>query len=84
MAQGLERGIEQGIEQGTKQSLSDERDLLRRQAIRKFGCQTASTLERILADIGDVESLARTGDAIIDCATGKELILCLRNVQACA
>lgn len=84
MAQGLELGIEQGIAQGAKQSLSEERDLLRRQAVRKFGWQTASTLECILADIVDVEGLARTGDAIIDCATGEELILCLRNAQVCA
>ena len=84
MAQGLERGRAQGIEQGLKQSLSEERNLLHRQALRKFGSQTPSTLERILDDIADVEGLALAGDAIIDCATGEELISRLGNAQACA
>ena len=42
--------------------------MLRRQAVRKFGWPTASTLERILAD---VEGLARLGDAINDCAPAR-------------
>ena len=84
MARGLKRGIEQGTEQGIQQSLSEERDLLQRQAVRKFGLHTASRLERITAGIGDVEGLAPAGDAIIECATGEELILRLGNGQACA
>ncbi|MCY3621216.1 MAG: hypothetical protein OXH68_05810 [Gammaproteobacteria bacterium] len=84
MAQGLERGIAQGIERGINQSLSEERNLLHRQAVRKFGSKTPSTLESILADIGGVEGLLSAGDAIIDSTTGEELISCLRNAQACA
>ena len=74
-AEGMARGIEQGIEQG----LAQERDLLSRQADRKFDARTAERLAGILADIGDAEGLARAGDLIIDCATGEELIARLAN-----
>ena len=84
MAQGLERGLAQGIEQGLKQSLAQERNLLRRKAVRKFDWPTASRLEPILDDIGNVEGLALAGDAIIECVTGEELISRLGDAPACA
>ena len=75
MAQGIERGIEQGIERG----LCAERDLLCRQADRKFDVRKAARIAGLLADIGDAEGLARAGDLIIDCATGEEPIERLAN-----
>jgi hypothetical protein len=69
-AEGVARGIEQGIEQG----LAAERELLRRQAARKFGAGTAGRLAGLLAGVGDADQLAQAGDWIIDCATGEELI----------
>ena len=60
----------EGIEQG----LSAERDLLRRQAARKFDSRTAERLAELLADIASSEGLADVGDLVIDCATGEELI----------
>ena len=78
MARGIERGIEQGIERGIEQGiergLSSERELLRRQAARKFDQDTAARLTGLMAEIGDADALARVGDWIIDCATGDELI----------
>ena len=65
-AEGVVRGIEQG--------LAAERELLRRQAARKFGAGTAGRLARLLAGVGDADQLAQAGDWIIDCATGEELI----------
>ena len=70
-AEGVARGIEhRGIEQG----LAAERELLRRQAARKFGAGTAGRLAGLLAGVGDADQLAQAGDWIIDCATGEELI----------
>ena len=65
-AEGVTRGIEQG--------LAAERELLRRQAARKFGAGTAGRLAGLLAGVGDADQLAQAGDWIIDCATGEELI----------
>ena len=77
-AQGIERGfkqgIEQGIEQGVKRGLAGERELLCRQAARKFGADTASRLAAPLAGIDDAARLAEVGEWIIDCATGDRLI----------
>ena len=70
MAQGIDQGIEQGIERG----LAAERQLLRRQAARRFGAATAARLDGLLADIRDTEGLEPVADWIIDCADGDELI----------
>ena len=70
-AEGIERGIEQG--------LAAERDLLRRQAARKFDARTAERLTDLLTDIASSDGLASVGDLIIDCATGEELIERLRD-----
>ncbi|MDE0038473.1 MAG: Rpn family recombination-promoting nuclease/putative transposase [Gammaproteobacteria bacterium] len=69
----------EGIEQGIEQGLAAERDLLRRQAARKFDPRTAERLAALLADIADSEGLAAVGDLIIDCAAGEELIARLRD-----
>ena len=74
LAEGIERGIERGIEQGLERGLAAERDLLCRQAARKFGAGTADRLAGLLAHVGDTGRLAQVGDWIIDCATGAELI----------
>ena len=56
-----------------------ERDLLVRQARRKFDARTAERLNAILADIEDTDGLARVGDLIIDCVSGDELVATLAN-----
>ena len=73
-AEGRAEGIERGIEQGLERGLAAERDLLCRQAARKFGAGTADRLAGLLAHVGDTGRLAQVGDWIIDCATGAELI----------
>ena len=70
-AEGIERGIERG--------LAAERDLLLRQAARKFDRRTAERLADLLADIAGSDGLAPVGDLIIDCATGGELIARVRD-----
>ncbi|MDE0660927.1 MAG: Rpn family recombination-promoting nuclease/putative transposase [Gammaproteobacteria bacterium] len=56
-----------------------ERNLLCRQAARKFDPRTAERLAELLADMASSEDLASVGDLIIDCATGEELIPHLRD-----
>ena len=67
-------GRAEGIEQGIEQAIAAERDLLRRLAARKFDAGTAERLAGLLAQIHDPERLAETGDWIIECASGDELI----------
>ena len=73
-AEGIAQGVERGREQGFEQGLAAERELLCRQAARKFGAGTAERLAGLLAGVGDTRRLAEVGDWIIDCATGDELI----------
>ena len=79
---GLEQGIEQGIElglvrgqaQGLEQGLAAERELLCRQAARKFGAAVGDALARHLAGTSDPDRLAGIGERIVDCGTGAELL----------
>ncbi len=72
--QGLERGEKRGIKRGLEQGLAAERELLRRQAARKFGAAASDALVRHLADISDPDRLAGIGERIVDCRTGAELL----------
>ena len=76
--EAIVKGIEQGIEQGTRrareQLLVEERMLLRRLAERRFGPEAASRLAGVLADAADNDAFAAIGDAIIDSASGDDLL----------
>ena len=60
--------------EGRAEGIAAERDLLRRLAARKFDAGTAERLAGLLSRIDDPERLAETGDWIIECASGDELI----------
>ena len=59
-----------GLEQGP----AHERTLLRRQAASRFGADTAERLEAVLAGVADPERLAETGEWLVRCETGDELL----------
>ena len=63
-------GLKEGIERGR----SEERQLLCRQAARKFDAETASRLAALLDRLSDPERLAEVGDWIIECETEAELL----------
>ena len=64
----------QGFEEGLKQGVEAERELLSRQATRKFGTAIGNALVRHLADISDPERLAGFGERIVDCGAGAEFL----------
>ena len=68
------QGFEKGLQQGLAQGLAAERELLCRQATRKFGAAAGDALARQLADISDPDRLAGIGERIVDCGTGAELL----------
>ena len=76
-ARVLERGREQGIAQGR----AEERALLRRQAERRFGAETARQVSELLAEAADAEDLLEAGDWILECRTGGELLERLRHAH---
>ena len=73
-AEGRTEGRAEGRAEGVEQGIAAERDLLRRQAARKFDAGTAERLAGLLERIDDPERLAEAGDWIIECADGDELI----------
>ena len=66
--------MRQGIEQGIERGLAAQRELLRRQAERKFGSTAAAEFARRLDAVTDPSRLAEAGERIIDCGTGDELL----------
>ena len=68
------QGFEEGLKQGEKRGHAAERELLCRQATRKFGTAAGNALVRYLADISEPGRLARVGERIIDCGTSAELL----------
>ena len=68
------QGREEGIRQGREAGLAGERSLLRRQAARRFGADTAEALGRLLEEMDDANRLAEIGEMIVDCGTGSELL----------
>ena len=65
------RVMEQGIARGRAEG---RRELLCRQAERRFGPETAAQLADYMAETAGVEELLQVGDWILDCGTGRELI----------
>ena len=80
-ARVLERGREQGREQGIAQGRAEERALLRRQAERRFGAETAGQISELLAEITGAEDLLEAGDWILECRSGGELLERLRHAH---
>ena len=60
--------------QGREEGRAEERALLRRQAARRFGADTAEALGRLLEGVDDADRLAEIGEMIVDCETGGELL----------
>ena len=68
------QGREEGREEGREAGLAEERALLRRQAARRFGAETAEALAGLLEGVDDADRLAEVGEMIVDCGTGGELL----------
>ena len=51
-----------------------ERELLFRLTQRRFGSGTADALSRLINGLEDPDRLAKVGDLVVDCATGRELL----------
>ncbi|MCY4214245.1 MAG: hypothetical protein OXF68_11545 [Gammaproteobacteria bacterium] len=75
-ADGLKAGVEKGLERGVEQGLEQQRSLLSRQAVARFGMETAARLTPLLAEVVDWTTLAELGEALL--AVGDESQLLVR------
>ena len=72
--QGVQQGIQQGIEQGVQRGVHQgQTDLLRRQAERRFGAETARRLSALLDEV-EADRLVEVGDWIFESGSSDELL----------
>ena len=74
LQEGREQGRKEGRSAGLEEGWAAERNLLLRQAARRFDAATAEALSPMLAKVRDAERFAEVGEFIVDCATGNELL----------
>ena len=70
--EGLSQGRSEGQREGSIQTLSEI-------AEHRFGPDVAGALRAHLARIGDPDAIRRSGLALLDCASGAEVLARLRN-----
>lgn len=70
MAEVVDR-FQQGIDELVQRG---ELRVLRRQAARRFGEETAGQLSELLTEISGPEHIDKVTDALLECATGDEFI----------
>ena len=73
-AGGVAEGRKSGLAEGLAAGLARERELLLRQATRKFGAGNTTGLADLLNGVDDAARLDELGEWIIDCATGADFI----------
>ena len=74
-AEGMRRGRSKGRVEGRMEGrVEGERELLRRQAERRFGADVAEALSKLIEGLDAPDRLAEVGDLVVDCATGGELL----------
>ena len=71
---GREEGISLGREEGREQGIEHERQMLRRLASVRFGAAIGDRLAVAIGGEGDPQRLMEVAEAIVRCATGRELL----------
>ena len=79
LAEGLAEGRRDGLAEGRQDGLAEglaegRREMLVRQATRRFGADTGRRLEARLRGVEDPGRLDRVGDLIVDSETGEQLL----------
>ena len=75
LAEGHAGGLAEGHAKGLAEGLARERQLLLRQATRKYGAGGAAGIADLLNGVDDAAQLDEMGEWIIDCATGTDFIV---------
>ena len=67
-------GREEGRKEGREEARHGHRTMLVRQALRRFGAETAEALAAILAGVSDRGRLDEVADLVVDCDSGRDLL----------
>ena len=82
-AEWLRQGMEQGRRQGMEQGMASGRlELLRRQAMRKFGAPVGERFSALLDGVDGAERLDEVGDWLIECDTASVLLERMERLHA--
>ena len=80
LSRGRREGLSRGRSEGRKEGRSEEGvEILSKIAEHRFGPDVAGALRAHLARIGDPDAIRRSGLALLDCASGAEVLARLRN-----
>ena len=80
MARNRQEGLNRGLSEGRREGRSEEGvEILSEIAEHRFGPDVAGALRAHLARIGDPDKIRRSGLALLDCASGAEVLARLRN-----
>ena len=80
LSQGRSEGRREGRSEGRREGRSEEGvEILSEIAEHRFGPDVAGALRAHLARIGDPDAVRRSGLALLDCASGAEVLARLRN-----
>ena len=80
LADRVKEWFDEAEEKGIERGRAEERALLCRQALRKFGAETAERLAGLLDRVANPDGLAEIGESIIECDTGAGLLDCASGV----
>ena len=72
----FKQGMEELVQKGRREGRAL---LLRQQAARRFGEETAGRLSEVLGEVSGPDDIDRVTDALFDCATGEEFIRRVRT-----
>lgn len=72
--EGIKEGREEGRMKAREESLARQRDVLSRQANRRFGPAAGDALAAAISGVGDLARLDAIADLIVDCRDGRELL----------
>ena len=72
--EGRKEGRKEGREEGREEARHEQRTMLVRQALRRFGAETAEALAAILAGVSDRGRLNEVADLVVDCDSGRDLL----------
>ena len=72
--EGRKEGRKEGREEGREEARHEQRTMLVRQALRRFGAETAEALAAILAGVSDRGRLDEVADLVVDCDSGRDLL----------
>lgn len=68
------RWYEDGLDEGRAEGIEQQKRLVRRLVVRRFGADMADRMVPTLEQLSDPERISAIADAILDCETAEEFV----------